>query len=133
MVQEIYIIDDDESSLLVFRELFKNDHEFKFLSVKSDQIDRALKNIPSIIIINEDAIKIDVIELCDKIRKDDDNSITPIIVVSSNADKEHRIAILKESVEYYIRKPVNAEYLYYTIKNLKTGKYLNKLKSYSIQ
>ena len=45
MVQEIYIIDDDESSLLVFRELFKNDHEFKFLSVKSDQIDRALKNI----------------------------------------------------------------------------------------
>lgn len=118
MVQEIYIIDDDESSLLVFRELFKNDHEFKFLSVKSDQIDRALKNIPSIIIINEDAIKIDVIELCDKIRKDDDNSITPIIVVSSNADKEHRIAILKESVEYYIRKPVNAEYLYYTIKNL---------------
>lgn len=26
--------------------------------------------------------------------------------------------ILKESVEYYIKKPVNAQYLYYTIKNL---------------
>ena len=28
-------------------------------------------------------------ELCKKIRSDDDNSITPIIVVSSNSEKEH--------------------------------------------
>ena len=118
MVQEIYIIDDDETSVLVFRELFKNDTEYKFISVKSEQIDVALRNIPTIIIINEDAIDVDTVELCKKIRNDDDNSITPVIVVSSNSDKEHRIEILKESVEYYIKKPVNAQYLYYTIKNL---------------
>ena len=62
--------------------------------------------------------EVDIVELCKKIRSDDDNSITPIIVVSSNSEKEHRIQILKESVEYYIKKPVNAQYLYYTIKNL---------------
>ena len=118
MIQEIYIIDDDETSVLVFRELFKNDTEYKFISVKSEQIDVALRNIPTIIIINEDAIDVDTVELCKKIRNDDDNSITPVIVVSSNSDKEHRIEILKESVEYYIKKPVNAQYLYYTIKNL---------------
>lgn len=118
MVQEIYIIDDDESSIIVFRELFKNDPEYKFISVTSNQINIALKNIPSIIIINEDAIEVNVRELCKKIRNDEDNSITPIIVVSSNAEKEHRIEILKESVEYYIKKPVNAQYLYHTIKNL---------------
>lgn len=118
MIQEIYIIDDDETSILVFRELFKNDEEYKFISVKSEQIDLALKNIPTIIIINEDAIEVDTVELCKKIRNDDDNSITPVIVVSSNSNKEHRIEILKESVEYYVKKPVNAQYLYYTIKNL---------------
>ena len=118
MIQEIYIIDDDDSSLMVFRELFKNDKEFTFKSVKSNEIDVALKNIPSIIIVNEDAIEVDIISLCKKIRNDDDNSITPIIVVSSNSDKGHRINILKESVEYYIKKPVNADYLYFTIKNL---------------
>ena len=118
MLKEIYIIDDDESSILVFNKLFENDKEYKFISVQSDQIDIALKNIPSIIIINEDAIEVDIVELCKKIRSDDDNSITPIIVVSSNSEKEHRIQILKESVEYYIKKPVNAQYLYYTIKNL---------------
>ena len=118
MVQEIYIIDDDDSSILVFQELFKEDKEYKFISVKSDMIDVALKNIPSMIIINEDAIEVDVIDLCKKIRKDDDNSITPVIVVSSNDNTEHRINILSESIEYYIKKPVNERYLYYTVKNV---------------
>ena len=108
MIQEIYIIDDDESSIMVFKKLFENDHEYKFISVKSEQID---------------AIKVDVIELCKKIRNDDDNSITPIIVVSSNSNRQHRIDILKESVEYYIKKPVNTQYLYFTIKNL--GRLIN--------
>ena len=118
MVQEIYIIDDDESSILVFKELFKNDADFKFISVTSDMIDVALKNIPSMIIINEDAIDVDIIDLCRKIRNDDDNIITPVIVVSSNDEVEHRINILRESIEYYIKKPVNEKYLYYTVKNV---------------
>ena len=92
MVQEIYIIDDDESSIVIFRELFKNDSDYKFISVKTEQIDIALKNIPSLIVINEDAIDRDVVELCKKIRKDEDNTITPVIVVSSKDQKEHRVA-----------------------------------------
>ena len=116
--QEVYIIDDDESSLIVFRELFRNDPNYKFISVKSEQIDVALNNIPSLIIINEDAVTRNVEELCEQIRKNEDNTITPVIVVSSNKEKEHRLNILKKSVEYYIRKPVDEEYLYHTIKNL---------------
>ena len=117
-MQDIYIIDDDDSSIMVFRELFKNDPEYKFTNVKSEQIDIALRNIPSIIIINEDAVQRDIVELCKQIRGDEDNAITPIIVVSSNTEKEHRIMLLREAIEYYIRKPVNEDYLYYTIKNL---------------
>jgi diguanylate cyclase (GGDEF)-like protein len=118
MIQEIYIIDDDESSTVIFRELFKDDPDYKFISVKTEQIDIALKNIPSLIVINEDAIDRDVVELCKKIRKDEDNTITPVIVVSSKSQKEHRVKILQESVEYYIKKPVDEQYLYYTVKNL---------------
>ena len=118
MTHEIYIIDDDESSLPIFRELFKNDYKFKFIGVKTQEIDVALKNIPFLIIINEDAIDRDVVDICKKIRKDEDNKITPIIFVSSNTDRKHRLNVLQESVEYYIKKPVDTDYLYYTIKNL---------------
>ena len=118
MVQEIYIIDDDDSSIVIFRELFKNDKDIRFISVKTQDIDVALKNIPSLIVINEDAIDRDVVELCRKIRKDEDNTITPVIVVSSITNKEHRIKILQESVEFFIKKPVDEQYLYYTVKNV---------------
>lgn len=60
----------------------------------------------------------DVVELCRKIRKDEDNTITPVIVVSSKSGKEHRVRILQESIEYFIKKPVDEQYLYYTVKNL---------------
>lgn len=118
MINEVYIIDDDESSIVIFRELFRDEPDYKFISVKTEQIDIALKNIPSLIVINEDAIDRDVIELCRKIRKDEDNTITPVIVVSSNGSRTHRMRILNESVEYFIKKPVDEGYLYYTVKNL---------------
>ena len=118
MLNEVYIIDDDESSIAIFKELFRDDPDYKFISVKTEQIDIALKNIPSLIVINEDAIDRDVIQLCRKIRKDEDNTITPVIVVSSNSSRNHRMRILNESVEYFIKKPVDEGYLYYTVRNL---------------
>ena len=118
MINEIYIIDDDDSSIVIFQELFKDDKDYKFISVKTEEIDLALKNIPSLIVINEDAINRDVVELCKKIRRDEDNQITPVIVVSSKSNREHRIQILEESIEYFIKKPVDEKYLYYTVKNL---------------
>lgn len=118
MIQDVYIIDDDDASIVIFRELFKDDPGYKFTSVKTDQIDIALKNIPSLIVINEDAIDRDAVDLCRKIRKDEDNTITPVIVVSSKGEREHRLKILQESIEYFIKKPVDEQYLYYTVKNL---------------
>ena len=118
MVNEVYIIDDDDSSMAIFRELFREDKEYKFINIKTEQIDIALKNIPSLIVINEDAIDRSVLDVCRKIRKDENNTITPVIVVSSNGSRNHRLKILNESIEYFIKKPVDEGYLYYTVKNL---------------
>ena len=39
-------------------------------------------------------------------------------VISDNKEKNHVIDILKTDVEYFIQKPIDEEYLYYTIKNI---------------
>ena len=65
----------------------------------------ALKNIPDMIIIDEETLDVDIIELCRSIRENEDNSITPIVVISSEWEKEHRIKILEQSIEYFILKP----------------------------
>ncbi len=126
MIQDIYIIDDDDKSMPIFKELFKDDRVYNFISVKTHELEKALRNIPSLIIINEDSIDRDILDLCKTIRQDEDNCITPIIVESSNIDEEHRISVLKTSVEYYIAKPLNHNYLYYTIKNIMRLMYMNR-------
>jgi diguanylate cyclase (GGDEF)-like protein len=126
MVQEIYIIDDDDKLIENLKNMFETEKEYKFKGVKTKDIDIALKNIPSLIIINEDGTGKEILELCKQIRENEDNSITPIIVLGEEREKEHRISILKLNVEYYIVKPVDNDYLYYTIKNLVRLMYMNR-------
>ena len=118
MIQYIYTIDEDTTLNIQLKEMFRDDESFCFRNVKTENLEIALKNIPSLIIINEDSIQGNVIEMCNKIRENDDNRITPIIVISSNTDHAHKLEILKTSVEHFIRKPIDEEYLYYTIINI---------------
>lgn len=118
MYQEIYLIEDSEELLSILIENFKDEKAYKFKKVKSDEVEIALDEIPALIIINEDKLNMNITELCKKIRENEDNSITPIIVVTSNLEDEHRIEVLKTEVEYYIKKPINHTVFYYTIKNI---------------
>ena len=119
MVHEIYIIDNKNELINVLRKNFEKFNEYKFISIQNKDLEVALKNIPSLIIIDEDNIDGDITasEICVNIRNNDDNKITPIIVTSSNRDKKHRIDMLDRSVQYYIKKPIDEKYMFYTIKN----------------
>lgn len=119
MVQEIYIIDNNNELIERLKESFKRElDEYNFKTIKTLEIEIALRNIPSLIIIDEDTADINIVEFCKSIRSNEDNCITPIIVVSSNRDRNHIIDVLKTDVEYYIKKPIDDEYFYYTIKNV---------------
>ena len=95
MAQEVYIIDNSDNLKDIIYQLFKQEKDcrIKLKKVDTNNIDVALKNIPALIIINEDTIDEDIIEVCKRIRLNEDNSITPIIVVSSNKEKEHRVEV----------------------------------------
>lgn len=118
MYQEIYIIDDDEKIYNKLKEIFDEEKDYIFRNIKSLNVEDEIKNIPDLIIINEDGLSNDVINICKLIRSQNDNSITPIIVISSDIRKEHRVDILKNSVEYFIKSPMDEQYIYYTVKNI---------------
>ena len=117
MAKDIFIIDDKEELIVTLKKLFE-DQDYQFKSVSTDNLEIALKNIPSMIIIDEDNIDKDLIELTNMIKNNEDNSITPMIVISSNNDKEHRIETLSNSVLYYIVKPIYEKFLYHTVINI---------------
>lgn len=118
MIKEIHIIDSNNDLIMTLRELFEEERAFRFRNINPDKLELSLKSIPSLIIINEGSINEDVLELCEKIRKNEDNSITPIIVITADDSEEHKIDILERSVEYVISKKEIKDYLYYIIKNL---------------
>ncbi len=126
MIQEIYVIDNNPTLKDTLKKMFKNNKEYRFTSVQSEKLEVALKNIPSLIIINEDNIDEDSLEICKKIKSDEDNSITPLIVLSSNKDHEHRLNMLKLGVAHYIKHPIDEDYLYYTIINVLGLIYINR-------
>ena len=118
MFREIYIIDCENELAMMLREIFENEKSFRFKNIKPANFEIALESIPDLIIVNEKSIDIDIIELCEKIRQNEDNSITPVLVVSSNNEEEHKISIMKNNIEYIVTNTASNEYLYYLIKNI---------------
>ena len=117
MTKDIFIIDDKKELIDILNNIFK-EQDYNLITVSTDEFEIALRNIPSMIIIDEDNIDKNIIQLINIIRGNEDNRITPVIVLSSNRDKEHRVEVLENGVQYYIIKPIYEEFLYYTVINL---------------
>lgn len=126
MKQDIYVIDEQDELIDTLNKLFENEKEYRFKKLKTSKLEIALKNIPALIIINEDTIDENVVTLANTIKANEDNAITPVIVISSNVEKQHRVEVLKCFVEHYIKKPIDEQYLYYTVKNIIRLLYINK-------
>ena len=118
MYQEIFVIDDDNKLIEKLRKIFEKEKDFMFKGIVSSNLEETTKDIPDLIIISEDTLKADVVEVCNYIREENENLITPVMVVSSNFDKNHRLDILKNNVQYFIKSPMDDEYIYYTIRNI---------------
>ena len=118
MFQEIYVIDNDDELTKEIEKLFKKEDKIRFKRINIEDLQQVFVNLPQLIIINDDNLDFDTIKLCNMIRTNDDNNMIPIIVVSSNEDKNFKMNLAKDFVEYYIAKSMGPEYLYYRIRNI---------------
>lgn len=126
MLQEIYVIDDEADLEEKLKRMFKEEKEYRITKVANENLEVALKNIPSLIIVNESNNINDTIQICKKIKSNEDNSITPIIIVSNNKESIYELEMLKLGVLYYIKQPIYEEYLHYTITNILKLLYVNR-------
>ena len=118
MYQEIYVVDEDDKLTKELREVFKQKENLKFKTISVSNIELIYTNLPQLIIINDDSVNTDCIELCEKIRENEENNIIPIIVLSSREDSEFKMNLAKNYVEYYVAKSMGLQYLYYRIRNI---------------
>lgn len=118
MFQEIYVIDEADKLTEELKELFAKQEKIKFKRIGTNDLEKVFRNLPQLIIINDDNIDSESIQICEKIRNSEDNNIIPIIVLSSNEGKEFKMNLAKNYVEYYVSKSMGMEYLYYRIRTI---------------
>ena len=74
MNHEVYIIDDGGTLTSTVKEIFQNEDLYRIKHATPKNIDDVLRNIPSLIIIDEDNTKENIEKLCSKIRENEDNN-----------------------------------------------------------
>ena len=118
MFQEIYVIDEEERLTQELRKLFEKQENLSFKTISTKQLQLVYRNLPQLIIINDDNTSEESVEVCKKIREFEDANIIPIIVLSAREDAEFKMNLAQNYVEYYVAKSMGLEYLYYRIRNI---------------
>ena len=128
MLQEISVIDDGNFKFVyeLEKEINFNKEHIRISKNKSSEMEEVLKNIPSLILIHEERLEEKTEKIINMIQNDDNNSITPIIVISPNLSKKRKVDLIKMGVQYYIRSPYDIKYIHYVIKNLLRLLYVNR-------
>jgi len=113
MIHDIYVISNDKKQIEELKKSFKVEQdEYNFIPIDASEIEVALRNIPAMIIIDEESVNANFVAFCRSIRENEDNAITPLVVLSSNKDREHMLDVLKTDVDYFVKKPIDNEYLF---------------------
>lgn len=119
-MKNIYVVDDNDDFFNKITNIFKKEIGIKIFKIKSSKLNEHMENIVDVFIISEDNInnKKDIFKVCRLIREDVDNSKTPIVVIPSNDESEHKVKILKEDVELCLSSDASDDVIYYSIINL---------------
>ena len=117
-MKKVYILDKDRKLSNSLKEIMKKEKNIEVKRYNPEDLEDVLISIPDIFIINEDSLNADIKKIFKIIKNNEDNSITPIIVISSNENEDHIIEILKNDVEVYLNSPVNSEILYHSVMNI---------------
>ena len=112
----ILIIEEENEIFETIKALFEKEEDYNIITCKPDinDIKKVMVNIPDIILINTN----DNVTIYDKITKENNIIMAPMISLSNSSYKEDIINNLAIGFDYYIIKPVDSQYIYYVIRNL---------------
>ncbi len=135
----VLVVEDNEVlRKFIIRQLSQLSPDY-FIQEASDGMmgfEKALQEIPDIVIMDWMMPGYSGIELCEKLKRDEITSHIPVIMLTAKADQESRIQGLEKGADAYLAKPFDQQELSVTIKNLLTqreklrekfGRYLMKV------
>lgn len=102
----ILIIEDDTSTRYYLKEVFKSTHNILFAKDGKEGIERAIKEIPDIIICDVMMPKMNGFDCCQLLKNNPKTSSIPIIFLTALADEENTINGIEIGGDDYQVKPI---------------------------
>mgnify|MGYP000515985735 CR=1 FL=1 len=114
----VLIVEDNNDMRRFIKESIQSNYKVIESSDGNDGLNKALENIPDLIISDVLMHKLNGYELCEQVKSDEKTSHIPIILLTSKAEINGRIKGLETGADDYLTKPFNTYELLVRIKNL---------------
>ncbi len=112
------IVEDNIDVQNYLKELFSKDYKIYTANNGNEGINKAIKQIPDIILSDVMMPKKSGVELCSILKKDERTYHIPILLLTAKAGKENKYLGIHAGADDYIEKPFNNELLVLKVKKL---------------
>ncbi len=107
----LLIIEDNPDVVAYLKTCLEHLYQLEVAYNGEDGIEKALKNIPDLIISDVMMPKKNGYEVCDTLKNDERTSHIPIVLLTAKADSASKVAGLRRGADAYLPKPFNLEEL----------------------
>lgn len=114
----LLIVEDSEDIRLFIKNAFKNQYQVIEAKDGKEGIEKALELIPDIIISDIMMPKVNGLELCEVLKKDEKTSHIPIVLLTAKTAEKTQFEGLETGADDYIVKPFKLKLLEARVKNL---------------
>src|SRR5262245_4555507 len=113
MPRTVLIVDDERDTNDILASLVRT-RGFEPIQVFSGaQVDRAVaENKPALVLLDLMLPGIDVFVVCDRLKRNRETNLIPIIMVTALQDADHRAAGVRVGANGYLKKPFTPDNLY---------------------
>jgi signal transduction histidine kinase/ligand-binding sensor domain-containing protein/DNA-binding response OmpR family regulator len=107
----LLVVEDNEDVRAYLRRHLADDYYLVEASNGAEGLDTARTADPDLVLTDRMMPEMDGVELCQKIRADDDLARTPVVLLTARAAEEDAVAGLEAGADAYVTKPFSIEEL----------------------
>ncbi|MDR0982314.1 MAG: response regulator [Culturomica sp.] len=114
----LLVVDDNEDIRLFIKSHFKNNYNVIEATNGKEGYEKAVENVPDIIIADMLMPEMNGLEMCKELKNDERTSHIPILMLTAVVSKETELEVLQKGVDDYITKPFDINILNAKVDNL---------------